>query len=109
MLIATGGGARSDIWLQIKADVLNTPVAALDTEEVGAAGTAYLGGLAIGVFDKDMRLTHNKKTVYPNPDKHKFYSKQLEKYKKIYGIKLVLIKMKKRQKAVDILYTAMVR
>ena len=31
------------------------------------------------------------------------------KYKKIYGIKLVLIKMKKRQKAVDILYTAMVR
>ena len=85
MLIATGGGARSDIWLQIKADVLNTSVAALDTEEVGAAGTAYLGGLAIGVFDKDMRLTHNKKTVYPNPEKHKFYSEQLEKYKKIYG------------------------
>lgn len=33
MLVATGGGAKSDLWLQIKADVLNVPVAALDAEE----------------------------------------------------------------------------
>lgn len=85
MLIATGGGARSDIWLQIKADVLNIPVAALDTEEVGAAGTAYLGGRALGAFGKETRLARNKKVFYPNPEKHGFYSKQLEKYKKIYG------------------------
>ncbi|MBQ4146137.1 MAG: carbohydrate kinase [Clostridia bacterium] len=84
MLIATGGGARSDVWLQIKADVLNIPVAALDGEEIGGAGTAYLAGRAVGIYD-GMRLTNERKVFYPNEEKHKFYNSQFEKYKKIYS------------------------
>ncbi|MGN0492420.1 MAG: L-fuculokinase, partial [Acutalibacteraceae bacterium] len=36
---ASGGGATSDIWLQIKADILNSEITALAAKEVGAAGT----------------------------------------------------------------------
>lgn len=86
MLVATGGGAKSDLWLQIKADVLNVPVAALNAEEAGGAGTAYLCGKALGLYKDDMRLAGITKTFYPNEEKHKFYSSQFEKYKKIYGL-----------------------
>ena len=48
---ATGGGARSDVWLQIKADVLGLPVTALDGREIGGAGTAVMAGRAVGMYD----------------------------------------------------------
>lgn len=85
MLVATGGGANSDVWLQIKADVLGVPVTALDAGEIGAAGTAYLAGLAIGAYDKDMRLTSERCVFRPDEERHKIYCRNYEKYKKIYG------------------------
>ena len=85
LLTATGGGARSAVWLQIKADVLGIPVAALDTEEAGAAGTAYLAGKAIGLYEAEMQLAKTGKTYYSNKLRHEFYERQLKKYKKIYG------------------------
>lgn len=84
MLIATGGGANSDIWLQIKADVLNTAVTALDGNEIGGAGTAYLAGKAVGMYEDRTSLLKERKVFYPNSEKYEFYKKQFKKYKKIY-------------------------
>lgn len=80
----TGGGAKSDVWLQIKSDVLGLPVTALSCGEIGSAGTAIMAGSAIGVYDKNMTLALPRKTFYPNAERHEYYKKQLEKYKKIY-------------------------
>ncbi len=85
MLIATGGGANSDVWLQIKADVLNTSVSALDGSEIGGAGTAYLAGKAVGIFDDNTRLLKERKVFHPNAEKHEFYKEQFKKYKRIYS------------------------
>ena len=85
MLIATGGGANSDVWLQIKADVLGIPVTALNGSEVGAAGTAYLAGKAVGMYGDDVRLLSKRKVFTPDMAKHEFYVKQYAKYKKIYS------------------------
>lgn len=49
-IIATGGGARSHLWNQIKADVCNLPVATLKNEETALVGDAILAGVASGVF-----------------------------------------------------------
>ena len=84
-IMATGGGSNSDVWLQIKADVFGAEISVLDTAEVGAAGTAQIAGKAIGVYGDDIRLAKVKKTFYPNFEKHFYYLKQLEKYKKIYN------------------------
>lgn len=84
MLLATGGGANSDVWLQIKADVLNIAVTALDGKEIGGAGTAYLAGRAVGMYQQNTRLTHPRKVFYPVTEKNIQYKKQFEKYKKIY-------------------------
>ena len=81
---ATGGGARSDVWLQIKADVLGLPVTALDCAEIGGAGTAVMAGCAVGIYDKNTVLAKPGKTFYPDAERCEYYKKQLEKYKRIY-------------------------
>src|SRR4051812_20744389 len=45
-----GGGARSALWLQIKADVTNRPVRAVLGECATSAGAAMLAGVADGAF-----------------------------------------------------------
>ena len=82
-LIATGGGARSDVWLKIKADILGIPVTALEGEEIGAAGTAYLAGLAVGLFSDGLKPI-KRKTFYPDEKNHAHYRKQFETYRRIY-------------------------
>lgn len=85
---AAGGGASSDLWLQIKADILNTEIAALKCKEVGAAGTAAIAGTAIGLFDSIgyavSIMTPVRKIFKPNAENSKIYSMLFKKYKNIY-------------------------
>lgn len=48
---STGGGARSRLWNQIKADVNNLPVVTLVNEDTALLGDAILAGVACGVFE----------------------------------------------------------
>jgi xylulokinase len=45
-----GGGSRSPLWNQIKANVCNRPVVTLVNEETGLLGDAILAGVATGIF-----------------------------------------------------------
>ena len=47
---ASGGGARSELWLRILASVLGLPIRRAATDEGSAFGAALLGGVAAGVF-----------------------------------------------------------
>ncbi len=86
---AVGGGSRSDLWMQIKADMLGIKVVTLDVDEAGTLGTAILAGAATGVYksveDAANRLVRVKKEYYPDEKNHEFYRERFEKYKKIYG------------------------
>lgn len=46
----TGGGAKSDFWLQLLADTFNQPVATLENHQGPSFGAAILGGVSIGVW-----------------------------------------------------------
>jgi len=46
-LLACGGGARSPVWLQIKADILGCEIIPVKREETGAMGSAILGFAAV--------------------------------------------------------------
>ena len=46
----SGGGARSELWLQIVASVLEIPLERLAVEEGAAYGAALLGGVAGGLW-----------------------------------------------------------
>ena len=49
-LIHICGGYKSDVWNQIKADVLGVSVAMPHTGEAASLGAAVLGGIACGIF-----------------------------------------------------------
>lgn len=50
----SGGGAQSSIWLQILANILNTPLVRVEAIEGAAYGAALLAGLGAGVWDSHM-------------------------------------------------------
>lgn len=87
-LHATGGGARSKVWMQIKADVLNLPITALKTVDAGTVGSAMLTGIAVGLFrdltDAAERMVQEMETYYPRPDMHEKYMKIYKRYKQVY-------------------------
>ena len=87
-LYATGGGAASDVWLQIKADILNRPICTLKAKEAGACGICMIAGTAIGLY-KDLEeaksvFVKEDKVFTPNPEKAKKYSKLYNAYRQIY-------------------------
>jgi xylulokinase len=49
-VIACDGGAASDLWLQISADVLQRPVQRLRRHPGSCLGAAYVAGVGVGVF-----------------------------------------------------------
>lgn len=88
-LRATGGGARSKVWLQMKADILNIPVTALRSEEAGAAGSAMLVGVAVGVFanleEAAKVMVAPMDTYYPRQNVHEQYESTYQRYTKVYN------------------------
>ena len=87
-LNATGGGARSKVWMQMKADILNLPIIRLKTTDAGTVGSAMLTGAAIGLF-KDLseaarKMVQETETFYPDASRHEKYMKVYERYQKVY-------------------------
>ena len=87
-LCATGGGASSKVWMQMKADMLNLPITSLGSVEAGAAGCAMMAGIAAGVFqnleEAAQALITEKETYYPRKEQHEAYQKQYERYRQVY-------------------------
>lgn len=46
-----GGGAKSDVWLQIKSDMCNKRIVTLQNDETACLGSAILAGVAAGFFE----------------------------------------------------------
>jgi len=89
-LNATGGGAKSSVWMQMKADVLGIPIVALKTVDAGTVGSAMLTGIALGIF-KDLKdaanhMVEETVTYKPRMEYHEQYMKMYEKYAKLYGV-----------------------
>lgn len=88
-LRAVGGGAKSDLWLQIKADIMGRKVVTLNVDEAGTLGTAILAGTATGVYKSIESaaglLVKVKKEFYPDEKNHQVYQENYRRYKKIYN------------------------
>jgi len=87
-LVATGGGAKSKLWMQMKADVLGIPFDALEVEDAGTVGCAMMAGVACGVYpDLDAACSAMVRRVgsyVPNMTRHEAYSRVYERYVKLY-------------------------
>ncbi len=73
-----GGGAKSQVWNQIKADVLDVPYQPLMGNEFGSWGSAMIAGKAAGIFEDlaTVAARHaqpGQQNFRPDPDTHKLY------------------------------------
>ena len=84
-----GGGSKSRLWLQIKADINDMTFNTMEHEETASVGAAILGGMSIGIFksvEEACRLLKVKNTIIPNKKNVALYDKAYRKYKEIYKI-----------------------
>jgi sugar (pentulose or hexulose) kinase len=85
---STGGGARSELWLQIKADVLQLPVATVACEETACLGAAILGAVATGYYGNlEEAMAHMARLrgwIEPNPAVAEVYQGRYEQYVELY-------------------------
>lgn len=86
--VATGGGANSKKWLQLKADIQNIPIKTLRSSEGGLCGCAMLQAAAAGRA-KDLAeaagiFAQYKEEFVPDAAMHAAYEGQYKKYKKLY-------------------------
>ncbi len=88
-LNATGGGARSRVWMQMKADVLDLPITALKTADAGTVGSAMLTGIAVGAFeslpDAAGKMVQETETFLPRPEMHEKYMRVYQRYRAVYA------------------------
>jgi xylulokinase len=79
-----GGGAVSQLWNQIKADVLGIPYVQLSRGEYAVLGAAIVAGYAAGVF-ADLKATarqfvHPTSRLEPRPEYHRYYQHFVKLY-----------------------------
>lgn len=85
-MLVCGGGARSDVWLQIKADIFGCDILRVRAEETGAMGSAILGIHAVtgaSPFETASRFYSYDRKLTPIAENKEFYSKRYELYKKV--------------------------
>ena len=87
-LVATGGGANSKKWLQIKSDIQRLPIKVLRSSEGGLCGCAMLSALGMKQV-KDLKEARDIFVKYtneflPNEAVSESYDAKYQKYKKLY-------------------------
>ena len=80
-----GGGGRSPLWNQIKADVLGVPYQPLQGSEFGSWGSAMIAGKAAGVFNDLATVAHEhalpaEAPIQPNHENHQVYQPLAARY-----------------------------
>lgn len=85
---ATGGGASSELWLQLQADIYGAVVDRLAIEEGAAYGAALLGHVAAGTFadvDEATSVVHILDEVtQPDPARAAVYDEMYAVYRSLY-------------------------
>ena len=94
----SGGGASSEVWKQMAADIFELPVYTMSAaKEGGAYGAVLVAGVGAGIW-KDLNdaikvLKEDEKYYTPNPALIPAYRKAYEKYKLLYSANKPLFDM----------------
>jgi xylulokinase len=85
---ATGGGARSELWRQLQADIMGLPVYRTLVDEGPAYGAALLGGVAAQVFanvsDACSLIRLRPEVSHPDEGRKELYERYHSVFKEFY-------------------------
>ena len=88
-LRAVGGGAKSRVWVQRKADIMGIPVAVLETTEAASLGVALLAGTASGALPDIKSVLDQVVTIAcvcePDERRKQEFQERYAVYRNVYG------------------------
>jgi xylulokinase len=84
----SGGGAGSDIWCQIRADILGRPIKRMQTRDAGVLGAALMAGTGVGLFPSLNSAAKSfvkvEKVFEPNPREQARHDQGFAQYQLLY-------------------------
>ena len=87
-IVAGGGGSRSNVWMQLMANILGVNVLTLQNDEGSALGVAMLGACAVGDFNSVEEAAEAwikpKREFVPDKASHRAFEAKYRKYKGLY-------------------------
>jgi len=87
-LCAIGGGAKSEAWMQIKADIMGVPIVSLNVSEAACLGAALLAAVGSGAIASIPAATtewvHPRRVFDPAPANAMRYSERYSVYRRLY-------------------------
>lgn len=85
---AVGGGSKSDLWVQLCADILGQPLARPRITEAGTLGAAIIAGVGAGVFssfeEAVEQMVRLERRFEPDPGRHAVYQHRYAQYRSLY-------------------------
>lgn len=97
---SVGGGANSDFWNQIKADVTGKQIIKMKHGEAASLGAAILGAVSCGFYDSVEeaceKLIDVNKSYQPNTDTQQQYDKHYDVFMTLYGSMLPVYEKSKQ-------------
>lgn len=84
-----GGGSKSAVWNQIKADITGKVIWETEYSDAACLGVAIVSGVSVGLFN-DLEKAVNemvslKRKYVPNMKNHEVYRKLFDQYKQLYN------------------------
>jgi xylulokinase len=88
-VIASGGGAKSKLWLQIQADIFSKPIYTTQTKEEASVGAAITAGVGIGLYPSveeacEKLISTHSEVMEPIKENSSLYAKRYELFKELY-------------------------
>lgn len=87
---AVGGGSKSEVWIQICADILGRPFVRPAVSEAGVMGAAILAGAGSGVFPSLKAgveaMVRLDRTFEPDPENQRRYEERFAKYQRLWPL-----------------------
>jgi sugar (pentulose or hexulose) kinase len=86
--VVSGGPAKSDVWMQMHADVSNVPIGFTKVSEGPVLGSAMLAAVGAGIYPDIQtaadNMVHTERTIEPNQEAHEAYQFYLDRYVETY-------------------------
>ena len=86
--VVSGGPAKSDLWMQMHADVSNVPISFTKVSDGPVLGSAMLAAVGAEIYPDIQtaaeHMVHTADTIEPDPERHEEYKFYVDRYLETY-------------------------
>ena len=87
-IVAAGGPTKSELWMQLHADVSGLPISFTKVGDAPTLGSAILGAVGAGIYpdiqEAARNMVHVERSIEPDESRHEEYKFYVDKYVETY-------------------------